>query len=700
MVQEASMSTFLEAIADYGYATPREIIMDGKLRRFATDANKNYSKDGWYIGFDDATGKAGAFGSWRDGSNITWSNGTGRQLNEQEKRDVERKRQEAFEQAKKEKLEAAQRAKRLYEKAQETGSSGYLTKKGIEQPEGTRFVSGISSSAFGFAFEPRNINALIVPVYAPSGVIATLQIIENDGNKLFMKNGSTSGGWFGIGDWQTAKCIVIAEGIATAQSIHQASGLPVLAAFSAHNLSTVALMARMKNALGEILIAVDGDKAGREGSEKAAKSCGGKMIEAPDGMDWNDVHQAEGIAAVKKAFVTEEINNLWKADLIVKTKNDGAQTIPCRVHNIIIYLKNAPEFKGRIKLNELTMKVMIDNEDIDEASTTRIKAALEKNYFSEKVSTGDLIEGLMVVAMEHKFHPVRHYLKSIKWDGKSRVLNLFSHYFGAVDNEYTRAVSHSMLVSAVARVMEPGCQVDTMIVLEGGQGLGKSTAISTLFKSEWHAEVTSAITDKDFFQNLRGKWVMEFGEMTHITRADSNHIKQVLTIRADNYRASYDRFNKTYPRQNIFVGTTNDDVYLKDATGARRYLPIKAEKILMDEIKADRDQLWAEALALYQSNPVWWIIPNADEEQEKRYDADSWEEVIVKWLDGKSDAAYTYDPINDTSTSEILIGALGIEVSKHGRGDQMRVGAIMKRLKWKRIKASANGSREWRLKRP
>jgi putative DNA primase/helicase len=685
MVQEASMSTFLEAIADYGYATPREIIMDGKLRRFATDANKNYSKDGWYIGFDDATGKAGAFGSWRDGNNITWSNGTGRQLNEQEKRDVERKRQEAFEQAKKEKLEAAQRAKRLYEKAQETGSSGYLTKKGIEQPEGTRFVSGLSSSAFGFAFEPRNINALIVPVYAPSGVIATLQIIENDGNKLFMKNGSTSGGWFGIGDWQAAKCIVIAEGIATAQSIHQASGLPVLAAFSAHNLSTVALMARMKNALGEILIAVDGDKAGREGSEKAAKSCGGKMIEAPDGMDWNDVHQAEGIQSVQDAFIVE-YNENWKADLIVKNKSDGTQTIKALVHNIMVYLRNASEFKGRIRFNELTQQITIDDEDIDETKATVIKASLESNYFYDKVGTKDVEEALGVVARERSYHPIRNYLKSLKWDGKERVQNLLTHYYGSEESEYSRAVSQSMLVSAVARIMNPGCQVDTMVILEGGQGSYKSSSISTLFSQDWHSEVSASITDKDFYQNMRGKWVMEFGEMTHITRADSNHIKQVLTIRNDTYRASYGRFSKTYPRQNIFVGTTNDDVYLKDATGARRYLPVKTNTIKLAEIKADRDQLWAEAMHLHQSGASWWEIPGAEEEQEKRYEGDSWESNIADWLVGKL----------DVSTSEILINALGIEVAKHTRADQMRVGAIMKRTNWTKYRKRVGSVFEWR----
>ena len=207
------MTTLIEAIINYGYAAPREIIADGKVKRFATDANKRHARDGWYVCHDDARGKAGAFGSWRDGNKVAWSNGTGRQLTQAEWANIERQRKAAFEEAKREKAEAAQRAQRIYAQASIVGTSDYLTKKGITQPDGVKFVVNMPSEAFGYQ-KPWQVSGLIVPVYAPSGDIATLQTITDGekSDKRFMPNGATGGGWFAVGDWQSAKCVVIAEG--------------------------------------------------------------------------------------------------------------------------------------------------------------------------------------------------------------------------------------------------------------------------------------------------------------------------------------------------------------------------------------------------------------------------------------------------------------------------------------------------------
>ena len=683
------MSTLVEAIIAFGYSPPRDVIMDGEVHRFATDQTKNHSKDGWYIAFDDAKGKAGSFGSWRDGSSTTWSNGTGRLLTSSELASMDRKKALKFEEAKKEKAEAGRRAQRLYDQASATGHSEYLTKKGIEQPEGSRFVTDLPASAFGFNSE-RLMSALLTPVYAPSGVMASLQIITSkDSKKLFIKGGSIHGGWFALGDWQNAKCLVIAEGLATAQSIYQASQLPVVIAYSAGNLSRVAAMVRNKNALAEILFAVDGDEAGQKESAAAAKLCQGQLIEAPEHMDWNDVHVADGIAKVRAAFITDEISTLWKSDLIVKQKADGTQTIPCRVHNLIVMLTHADEFKGRIRFNEMTNQIRIDSDDAEESLTTKIKAQME-HHFSEKVGTNELMEALIVVAMNNKFHPVKDYLHSVKWDGEARVTHLFAEYFGAIDTPYASAVSQSFLVSAVARIMRPGCQVDTMVVLEGAQGAFKSSALIELFSPQYHAESTASVGDKDFFQNLRGKWLMEFGEMTGVTRADSNHIKQIITMRLDNYRPSYARFNKDFPRQSIFAGTTNESTYLKDATGARRYLPISCKKININRIKQDRDQLWAEALALFNASATWWEIPNSSEEQEKRYEADSWEANIYEWL-SLNDSEFKVYPHRLTTSA--ILSALKVDVSRQGRSEQTRAGAAMKRLGYKSHQDGKTGGR-------
>lgn len=683
------MSTLIEAIAQHGYATPRQIVADGNLHRFATDPNKRHSKDGWYVAYDDSKGKAGCFGSWRDGNSITWSNGTGRQLTDEEKRDIEAKRKAGLEQARKDREEASGRAKRLYAQASETGQSGYLTKKGIQCPAGVRFIDKMEAAAFGYA-STKTISGLIVPVYGPNGDISTLQIIEDDGNKLFLKNGATGGGWFGIGeDFTTAHCVVIAEGLATAQSIYESSGLSVLSAFNAGNLPKVAAMVRSKNATASIILAVDGDQAGRDHSEKAARLVNGRTIEAPEGMDWNDVHAAEGMEAVRKAFITEEISTLWKSDLIIKTKSNGDETIPCRAHNLILILRNDPQYKGRIRLNELTNQLNIDGKDADDAAVVRIKASLEKNYIQEKVPTSDVSDAMGVIGAENAFHPVREYLNSLKWDRFNRIKTALTDYFGVAPSPYAEAVARSFFVSAVARIFKPGCQVDTMVVFEGAQGGYKSTALQTLFSSEFHSEVIANIQDKDFYQNLRGKWCMEFGELTPFRKADASHLKQIITARYDNYRASYARFNRDYPRQNIFAGTTNENNYLIDPTGARRFLPVVCGSIDIAALKTDRNLLWAEAVHLFNSGADWWNIPNAEQEQEDRYQADSWEEVISQWLVGK----------NTVSINDILVGALEMPIGRHTKADQTRVGAIMTRFKWKKNRDTVGGQRIWRYHR-
>jgi len=687
------MSTLIEAIIAFGYSAPRDIIMDGEMHRFATDQNKSYSKDGWYIAFDDSKGRAGSFGSWRDGSKTTWSNGAGRLLTRTELADIDKKIALKFEEAKKEKAEAAQRAKRLYEQASENGTSAYLAKKGIEQPAGCRFVSEMPSSAFGFKGECA-ITAMITPVYAPSGVIATLQIITDDGTKLFMKGGSTTGGWFPLGDWQSSKCVVIAEGLATAQSIHQASGLPVIAAFSANNLQKVALMARNKNALAEILIAVDGDKAGRDHSDIAAKSCNGKMIEATDGMDWNDVHQAEGLAVVRRAFVTEEINTLWKADLIVKQKADGTQVIVKCVSNFTTILQNSDEWKDVLSYDDFLYKIIpvkappINLNSGDELQThhmTEVRASLEKNHFKDNLSKDVVNEAIVLAAMQKKSHQVIDYISHLKWDGVPRIETFLELVTGCKNDDvaYIRGVSTYLFMSAVNRIFEPGSKADAVVVFEGDQGIKKSTLVQELFYKKWCAAITSSFSDKDFYQNLRGKWCMVFDDLHCMKASDQNQMKAILSSEKDTYRASYAASPQDWLRQNIFIATTNDHRYLDDPTGARRWLPIFCVKIDIDYVKNNRDQLWAEAVAKRNTASEYWSVPNAALHQEDRQTIDPWENDINRYLDSLEERRLFGKKHIDVFPEEILKECLHIPIKELTKSNRSRVIGILTRLGYK-----------------
>lgn len=233
-----------------------------------------------------------------------------------------------------------------------------------------------------------------------------------------------------------------------------------------------------------------------------------------------------------------------------------------------------------------------------------------------------------------------------------------------------------------------------MVILEGPQGQGKSSAVRILCSADWFAEIVESPQSKDFFQLLCGRWVLEMPEMQAFSKADRNRIKAVVSAQEDTYRPSYGRYARQFLRQCVFVGTTNDDSYLRDETGARRFLPVRCGEIEHAALECVRDQLWAEADALFQRGERFWEFPvQAAVEQDARYDADVWEQPIGDWLaghGGADDYPLGYPmvspgrPLKETTVHDVMRYALRIETGKQSKADQMRVAAVLKRLGFKR----------------
>jgi predicted P-loop ATPase len=223
-----------------------------------------------------------------------------------------------------------------------------------------------------------------------------------------------------------------------------------------------------------------------------------------------------------------------------------------------------------------------------------------------------------------------------------------------------------------------------MLILEGNQGIGKSKALRNLFGVGWYTETTEKPGSKDFYQALRGKWCLELAELDSLRGADISRVKQVLSATSDNYRPSYGRFSRDFARSNIFIGTTNEDHYLADPSGARRFWPILCAGVNGDYIIRMRDQLWAEGVARFNAGKPWHIVPamEAQAEQDARYDADVWEEPIKQWL-----LVNQYQPTMATIMGECL----GIERAKQNRADQIRVGKILKRLGYVKAREKDGG---------
>jgi predicted P-loop ATPase len=400
--------------------------------------------------------------------------------------------------------------------------------------------------------------------------------------------------------------------------------------------------------------------------------------------------------------------------------------------NVITALSNDEVFAGTLVFDEFRQEILVMRALPWEQSSSLPRAWSEVDdvrcaeWLQHREINVNLItvsHGINAVAREMPIHPVRDYLNSVCWDGTPRLEHWPIVYLGAEDASLNRVFGARWMISAVARVMQPGIKADHMLILEGPQGTKKSSAIKTLAGAGWFTDEIAEIGSKDAAQQMRGIWIIEIAELDAISRAEVSRIKAFLTRTTDRYRPPYERYIVTIPRQCVFAGSVNPETYLRDETGNRRFWPVRCGDIDLDALVRDRDQLWAEAVALYRGGAIWWLdepelVASAKAEQDQRYYADAWDARIDRWLvyerrhvnhgygsfdDWRDDEVERQNPLTDVSVGEILEGALGIELARWTRADQMRVTAYLKARNWRRYQARTGTGRkslrEWRYRR-
>jgi predicted P-loop ATPase len=327
------------------------------------------------------------------------------------------------------------------------------------------------------------------------------------------------------------------------------------------------------------------------------------------------------------------------------------------------------------------------------ADVSHTQAYIQRTWIKAAKKT-DVEDAMVAVATSRRYHPVKDWLDSLKWDGEPRLNQWLQKTFGTRDGDYENDVASCFLIAAVRRVRSPGIKFDHMAVFEGVQGIGKSTAIKILFGEKWFTDsLPAALENKDAALGLQGVWCIEFAEIEQIIRNEVEVIKAFLSRSVDRFRAPYARTYLTHPRQCVMVGTTNDKDYLRDATGNRRFWPIWCEFVDLEWIAGNREQIWAEAATREAAGEDHWICDvnsteQAKEAQQDRQQEDVWEDKVKAYLLGKPTAR----------TADILSEALFIPVKDHNRREQMRVAGILKRLGWSIhvMKEGDRSYREWR----
>lgn len=410
----------------------------------------------------------------------------------------------------------------------------------------------------------------------------------------------------------------------------------------------------------------------------------------------------------------------WRGRLV----RNRDQRIESTAHNLLLILDNDPVLAGLFWLDSFANAVMLSREppwpggtrhEFTDVDGIEFAAWLgDPDRYCMAVKSDLVMSCVEAVARRRQRHPVRDYLGGLKWDGVPRVARMFIDLYGVADTAYARQAAECFMVSAVARILwvDPlvphnGAKVDFMLVIEGEQGKGKTASVGALFGAQWYAESMESPSGKDFYQALKGRWCVEIGEMDSFSRADVTKVKQAITSRFDTYRPSYGRVTRSFRRECVFVGTTNEQEYLRDSTGGRRFLPVTIARVDVPAVVAARDQLWAEAVRLFNDGVRWWELPDAaPAEQEKRYDADAWEDVVARWLAGKVAGENAYPSrlrwglpdIPWVTTNELLEWACCVDTGKQSRAEQMRVGKIMHRLRWVREQGVKDGvkTRYWR----
>lgn len=408
------------------------------------------------------------------------------------------------------------------------------------------------------------------------------------------------------------------------------------------------------------------------------------------------------------------LNDDWVEELETTKNGDIKSTI----NNVFLVLCNDENLRGRFAFNEFEQREVVKlavpwdvagrkyPRPMSDSDDAEIRLYLERCYGI--TGTSKITDGLTVAVRANSFHPIKNYLDALEWDGVERLNGLLTHLFDADDTPYTRAVTRKTFAAAVARVYQPGVKFDYVLTIIGEQGAGKSTLVDRMGR-EWFSDSATTVTGKDAQENLQGAWLIELGELAGLRKAEVDAVKHFVSKREDRYRVAYGKRVEHFPRRCVFFGTTNEEDFLRDVTGNRRWWVVncKGRKGAVHPAEYLNDvtvaQIWAEAKTAYRAGETLYLDTEletvAADIQDKHLEKDdrtgliseSLSKLLPKdwnkrepynrraWLmDGDEEG--TVQRIN-VCALEIWTEILGKRAEDITRRDSFEIGRIMKTLK-------------------
>lgn len=379
----------------------------------------------------------------------------------------------------------------------------------------------------------------------------------------------------------------------------------------------------------------------------------------------------------------------WMAELRRTPKGE----LKASFGNLVQILTHDPASAGKLRLDEMRGAVTLAGLDVTDAAVSAMRVDIEQRY---AIQPGDAetARAVQLVASTNGFHPVREFLTRLKWDGVARLDDVASKILRVrADSEEEAALARLLVrrwfISLVTRPLSPGCKVDTALILEGAQGIGKSTFFRVI-AGDWFSDTEMAL-DKDAMMQLRGAWIYEWAELDVMGRQSVTRVKAFLSSTEDKYRPPFGRTPVTVKRSGVIVGTTNNQDFLHDPSGSRRFWVVPVGAIATGPLRVQRDQLLAEAVAAHTAGERYWL----DEEEEKRrealairfVDADPWEERVLEF-------ALRQEQIR---TADVLLQALNVPLDRLTRRDELRVAGILKSAGFQSMRSRVEGkpTRYW-----